>query len=263
MFKKTIQAIILGAVYMATALQSANANANETEVKQQLTKKFPNLEVSNLEKVKDEGVKGLYSFVVNGRVVYTDETVSFIFTNGNLLSAKTADNLTLIHQQSANKVLFSRLKKESKDRAFKMVYGKGENEIISIEDADCPACKVFSKSLQFYKNPEKLNLTVYVFPFALSRIHPDAIRKDKLIWCSAKTQEGRSEVWKKWMAEGDINSIPASKSSECKDPIDQNIKEFTAIGINATPTVIFQDGSAAPGAIDPDQLIKALGTLKK
>jgi thiol:disulfide interchange protein DsbC len=230
--------------------------ADSKSVSAALKVKFPKLTVSSVQPVTEQGVKGLYLIYINGRVAYTDETVSFIFTKGDLLSATTAENLTSIHQQNANKSLFTSL---PKDKAFKTVFGKGQRQIITIEDADCPVCKDFVKSLHAFKEPEKLNMTLYTFPFALERLHPDAARKGAAIWCSASTESGRSSAWKAWMLEGKMND----RVKPCNDPIRENINRFAQLGINATPSILFTDGSAIAGALEPEQIVQALDAIDK
>ena len=234
-----------------------SAQADEASVSKRLKEKFPKLANTTAVKVTDKGVQGLYAVTVNGRVAYVDEDVTFVFTNGNLLSAATAENLSLVHQQDANRRLFASL---PKNQAFKTVFGKGQRQLITIEDADCPACKDFTRQLHAYPNPEKLNLTVYSFPYALERIHPDAARKAEVIWCSASTDAARSTAWKNWMLG---SPLPTTTVKGCKAPVRENIHRFTQLGINATPTVMFADGSALRGGIDPAKLVEALDAVEK
>ena len=250
LFTKSNLAITALAIFSATY-----AFADEASVSKILKQKFPKLSTTQAIAVKDSGVKGLYIIPVNGRVAYTDETVSFIFTNGNLLSTDTSENLSMGHQQEANRKLFADLPRAN---AFKTVFGKGQRQLIVIEDADCPACKDFSKQLHSYPKPEKLNVTLYSFPFALERLHPDAASKAERIWCSSSTEAGRSAAWKDWMTKG---IMPSAKT--CTNPVKDNIKRFSQLGINATPTVMFADGSALPGGIDVAKLIEAMDALDK
>jgi thiol:disulfide interchange protein DsbC len=238
------------------SLACVSSFADTKSVTAALKQKFPKLSVDGVQPVGEQGVKGLYLVYVGGRVAYTDETVSFVFTKGDLLSGNTAENLTMTHQQNANKSLFANLPRE---KAFKTVFGKGQRQIITIEDADCPVCKDFIKSLHAFPNPEKLNMTVYTFPFALERLHPDAARKGAAIWCSASSESGRSAAWKSWMVDG---KMPTSVKT-CKDPVRDNITRFAQLGINATPSILFADGSAIAGSLEPQQLIQALDALSK
>lgn len=254
LMKKHLLKISASILAIAT-MASFSAFADEASVSKLLKQKFPKLSNTTAVAVKEDGIKGLYAVSVNGRVAYTDENVSFIFTNGNLLSATTTNNLTMNHQQDSNKRLFADLPRAN---AIKTVFGKGQRQIIVIEDADCPACKDFAKQLHSFPSPDKLNLTVYSFPFALEKLHPDAANKAERIWCSANSDSGRSLAWKNWMTKG---IMPPEKT--CTNPVKDNLKRFTQLGINATPTVMFADGSALPGAIDPGKLLEALDALDK
>jgi thiol:disulfide interchange protein DsbC len=227
-------------------------------VQKRLQQKFPKLPVSFVSKVSEKGINDLYAFTVGGRVTYTNADVSYIFTNGNLVSAETAENLTNQHQLDANKKLFASLPKE---KAFKFVFGKGERVLYTVEDADCPACREFATLLHNYKQPEKLNMTLYVFPFALEKLHPEAKAKADSIWCSGKDSAARSAAWKRWMVEGKMPTGQAVK--DCKAPTGENIELFKEVGISATPTLMFTDGSAAAGGVPPENLIKALEMMQQ
>jgi thiol:disulfide interchange protein DsbC len=251
-FSRSLALLCVGV--LGIALQ---AHADEASVSKLLKQKFPKLSDTTAVKISEKGVQGLYSVTVNGRVAYVDENVTFIFTNGNLLSAATAENLSLTHQQDANRRLFASL---PKDQAFKTVFGKGQRQLVTIEDADCPACKDFVKQLHAYPNPEKLNLTLWTFPYALERIHPDAARKAEAIWCSSSSDAGRSTAWKNWMLGG---PLPTATVKGCQPPVRKNIARFTQLGINATPTIMFSDGSALPGGIEASKLIEALDAVQK
>jgi thiol:disulfide interchange protein DsbC len=170
-----------------------------------------------------------------------------------LLSSETADNLTIPHQLAFNAKLFQSLPREN---AIKTVYGKGERTMITIEDPDCPGCREFTRLLHAYPDPDKLNLTVYTFPFPLENIHPDARTKAVTIWCSSNTPEGRSSAWKKWMLNSELPKV-----QNCQNPVRDNLIRFQSIGVGATPTLFLPDGSAVMGGVEPDKLIKALDVM--
>lgn len=234
---------------------SFGAFADEASVAALVKKKFPKLENVSVRAVPEKGMKGIYIISVNGKVAYTNEQVDYIFVNGNIVDAATAQNLTPLHQLFENQKTFNAV---PRDQAFKYVYGKGQRTIVTIEDPDCPACKTFTKNLASYPNPEKLNLTVYTYPYALDSIHPDAKEKAIKIWCSANTPEGRAKAWKDWMVNG---VFPSKTNTTCANPVDKNMKMFGAMGVNATPTVIFSDGTAVPGGFPADKLVEALNAL--
>lgn len=254
----SIKKHLIRGLMAATALTiSVGAIADEASVAALVKKKFPNLENVSVRAVPEKGMKGLYIVTVNGKVSYTNEQVDYIFVNGNIVDAQTAKNLTPLHQLFENQKTFTKV---PRDQALKYVYGKGERVILTIEDPDCPACKAFTKNLATYPNPEKLNLTVYTYPYALDSIHPDAKDKAIKLWCSSNTAEGRAKAWKDWMVNG---VFPAKTNTTCANPVQKNMQMFGAMGVNATPTVIFSDGTAIPGGFPMEKLIEALNSLDK
>lgn len=247
--------ISLGLLF--AAFVSFSSFADEASVTKRFKEKFPKLGEVSAARVTEGGVDGLYSVIVNGRVAYVDEKVTFVLTNGNLLSSSSAENLTMIHQMKANRQLFTSL---PKDKAFKTVFGKGERQLITIEDADCPACQEFTKLLHAHPKPSDLNLTLYTFPFALERLHPDAARKGDLLWCSSTSPDKRSAAWKTWMTKA---QLPTAKVPGCVSPLAENLKRFKGMDINATPTLIFEDGTSIPGGMRVPELVQVLDEIGK
>jgi thiol:disulfide interchange protein DsbC len=92
------------------------------------------------------------------------------------------------------------------------------------------------------------NVTVYTFLFPIDQLHPDAARKSKIIWCSA-------DRVKAWDAFFETGALPDNKG-DCDNPIAKTAELGARFKINATPTLMFVDGSIVPGAI-PAQRIES------
>ena len=130
--------------------------------------------------------------------------------------------------------------------AIKTVRGNGSRKLAIFSDPDCLYCKRLEVELL------KLDdVTLYTFLYPLEKLHPDAPKIAKAIWCSADAQQ----AWREYMIEG---KSPVDKTA-CTDPIDRNIQLGQKFGINGTPTLIFADGRVLPGAAPIEQIEKWLG----
>jgi thiol:disulfide interchange protein DsbC len=56
---------------------------------------------------------------------------------------------------------------------------------------------------------------------------------------------------------------PAAAGADCKHPLQQNLQLGQRLGVNGTPTLIFQDGSRLPGAATAEEIEKRLASIKK
>ena len=127
------------------------------------------------------------------------------------------------------------------DLAIKKIKGNGERKLVVFGSRPPVLCPELEKTL---KNVD--NTTVYTFLFPIDQLHPDAARKSRMIWRAADRQ-------KAWDAHYDW-TLP-DNVGDCENPV----SKIQALGakvlrINATPTLIFADGSMVPGALPMDRL---------
>jgi len=102
-------------------------------------------------------------------------------------------------------------------------------------------------------------VTIYTFIYPIDSLHPDAARKSKIIWCAPD----RVKAWDAFFATG---KLPDSKG-ECETPLVATRALGEKLRVNATPTLVFADGTIVPGALPRDRLeaefVKAAAELKK
>ena len=127
------------------------------------------------------------------------------------------------------------------DLAIKKVKGNGERKLVVFSDPDCPFCAQLEKTL---KNID--NTAVYTFLFPIDQLHPDAARKARMIWCAP-------DRVKAWDAHYDSGTLP-DNPGECENPVAKTQALGASLKINATPTLVFADGSIVPGALSVERL---------
>ena len=92
------------------------------------------------------------------------------------------------------------------------------------------------------------NVTIYTFLFPIDQLHPDAARKSKQIWCAPD----KAKAWDEFFVSG---KVPDNKG-DCGDPVAQTQAFGSGLKINATPTLVFADGTIVPGALPAAQIEK-------
>jgi thiol:disulfide interchange protein DsbC len=232
-----------------TAAKPADAatNAEAEAVRKLLEQRFPGATVSNVGK---SGYFGLYEAQFDGQLVYTDAKVAYIMV-GSIYDTATKENLTAERLRKLNRVAWDSL---PLDLAMKRVKGSGARKLAIFSDADCPFCARLEHEL---KNVD--DVTIYTFIYPIDSLHPDSARKSKIIWCSPD----RVKSWDAFFATG---KLPDNKG-ECETPLAQTRALGEKLRVNATPTLVFADGSIVPGALPKDRLeaefAKAAAELKK
>jgi protein-disulfide isomerase len=82
----------------------------------------------------------------------------------------------------------------------------------------------------------------------------NAAQKSRQIWCSAD----KAKAWDVFFASG---KLPDNKG-DCGDPVAKTQALGNSLHINATPTLIFADGTMIPGALPLAQLEKEMSTAE-
>ena len=215
-------------------LASQIAGADEASIRKAFSAKFPRATIQSVTKLP---YLGLYEIVVEGEVLYSDENFDYLI-DGNIISTKTMTNLTEQKKRKLSAIPFSDLPFEY---AFKKVKGNGERKMAVFSDPDCPFCKRIEGDLA------KLdNVTIYMFLYPIASLHPKAPDMAKRIWCSPD----KVKAWDDYVHHG----IAPTADGSCQNPVDKIVDFGRKKGINATPTLIFEDGLRVPGAISAAQI---------
>lgn len=238
---------ILARVLAASLFIAVTAHADEASVRKAFMAKFPKATVDSVTKLKD---LPLYEIVIprDGEPVifYTDDAFSFIM-QGNVVDNKTGTDITEQKKSKLTAIDFNSL---PLDKAIKKVKGAGTRKVAVFTDPDCPFCKRIEQEF------EKMDdLTVYLFLFPIEQLHPKAPQRAKAIWCSPN----RVKAWDDYVLRG----VMPTGAGDCDNPVDALVALGQSKGINATPTLVFADGSKVPGALNKGQMeqqFTAVGT---
>jgi thiol:disulfide interchange protein DsbC len=223
---------------------STPARADVEAVRRSISEKMPGVQIRSVTK---SPYGGLYEVVVNGfNVFYTDEKGDTGFF-GKMVDLRTRTDLTEKRTQELMVVDFSRL---PLDKAIIKVKGDGSRKLVLFSDPDCPFCRQLEKELEGVTN-----VTMYTFLYPLTSIHPDAMRKAEIIWCSAD----RARAYYDLMLEG---KEPAG-GRDCDTPIKEVIALAETLWIRGTPGMIFANGRLVPGTLQRHQIEALLDTAGK
>jgi thiol:disulfide interchange protein DsbC len=237
LLRLALTALACIAVGSSMAQDAAKADASAKEVaavKKLLEAKFPGAPISNVSK---SPYFGLYEAQLDDRMLYTDAKVNYVLV-GSVYDTATRTNLTEQRMRKMNRVAWESL---PLDMAIKKVKGDGSRKLAIFSDADCPFCKRLESEMKGLDN-----VTVYTFLFPIDQLHPDSARKSAMIWCAPD----RLKAWDDWF---DSAKLPDNKG-DCPTPIAQTALLGQKFHVNATPTLVFADGSVIPGAIPLDRL---------
>ncbi|SPL72560.1 DsbC family protein [Acinetobacter stercoris] len=218
------------------------AHADVKTVQNNLKKNFPDIPVNS---VVASPVKDIYEVYMGGRVVYTNDDAQLFFV-GNLIDLKNQKNLTEERIQVLNKIDISKL---PLDKAIKHVKGNGSRVLYIFSDPDCPYCQRLEQELTKIDN-----VTIYLFLYPITSLHPNAAKISEQIWCS----KDQYAAWENYV----LNKKMPAKAVQCKTPIQEVQKLATTLEISGTPTFFLKDGSRVSGARSSEEIETLLKNTK-
>ncbi|PRZ44854.1 thiol:disulfide interchange protein DsbC [Paraburkholderia fungorum] len=229
---------------------------------EELVKRYPAAQGAKIQ----QAFPGFWSVVKGGDVFFVRDDMSIIVT-GNVIDLRTGQNLT--HAlQLANRPKIDITQLDLKD-AIK--FGSGTRKLYVFSDPDCPYCRRLDPELSQLKD-----VTIYLFPFPLAQLHPNAPGIAEAVWC----QKDRAAAWSEYQelareayaapaaaaqigdeeaeykARGDrllsswhdyLHAHHQPDQPTCDNPIARNLAFGEKWGINGTPALIFEDGTLMPG----------------
>lgn len=237
MFKRSVLSLML-----VTGLVACSANADEATIKKNLLVQFPAAEITSITKAR---YLGLYEVLIDGQIIYTDDTAAYVFI-GSVIDTKAKKNITNERLAKLTAIKFDEL---PFDNAIKFVKGNGSRKLAVFSDPECPFCKKFEQELSKVDN-----VTVYIFPYPIAGLHPQAVSASKAIWCAPD----RNAAWQDALLKG----VMPKNDGSCKNPVDANIAYGNKLRISGTPTLIFTNGQRVPGMVPADKLEKMLDSAK-
>lgn len=226
---------------MSILAASFAAPADEAAVRRMIEDKLRG--TGQLESVRRAPWGGLYEVVVRGgdgsQIYYVDEAARVIIS-GQVIDAKTGQNLTEARVRELNKVKWSSLPLQW---AITSKRGSGQRKIAILSDPNCPYCKRFEEDLA------KLDdITVHILPFAV--LGPKSTEQSKAVWCS----KDRAKAWNDLM----FRRVEPQAASDCQNPIDELAQFGRSIGANATPTWFLENGERYSGAVPLEEVRRLL-----
>lgn len=238
MLKKSLWLAVLASL-------SVGALANEAVIRKSLSEKVPNF--PKPDEVRQSPMPGLWEVRHGNEIRYTDAAGLFLI-EGELVDLKTRRNLTEDRIAKLNQIDFSLL--PLKD-AIVWKNGNGKRRIAVFADPNCGYCKRLERALQDVKD-----VTVYTFVIAI--LGGDSPDKSRAIWCS----KDATTTWRNWMLDGTAPARVAAGA--CDDSaIERNMAFSRKYHVNATPAILFEDGSRVPGAINAEQIERRLQSVSK
>jgi len=221
MLKKLISLALL---VTATAL---HADDGEKTVRDAIHSLLP---MSVIDQVVKSDLPGFYEVIISGQVVYVSADGKYLL-QGNLYDVPIKKDLTAARLAGMRAQALEKLP-ASKKIVFAPEHPK--HTVTVFTDVDCPYCRQFHKQIDQY-NRAGIAVNYILYPLD---IHPGADKKASALWCAAD----RNSAYTAAMNGHDPGS------ATCANPVPETKALAVSLGINATPTILAEDGTQVNSA---------------
>lgn len=132
------------------------------------------------------------------------------------------------------------------NQAIKYVKGSGKRTIYEFSDPDCPFCEELEQQLLNIND-----LTIYLFLFPVTEIHPNAAFRANQIWHA----KDRYAAWENYML---YRTAPDTSGESENTPIERNIVLGRQLEITGTPTFFLENGFRVEGVLPTEDIERLL-----
>ncbi len=234
---------LAAAALMTFSVASAMAQGHEATIRKALSERIP--QIPKIEEITPTPLAGIYELRLSNNEIYYSDAAGNYLIQGNLIDTKNKRNITEEREAKLSAIDFSAL--PLKD-AITIVHGNGKRKLAVFEDPNCGYCKRFERDLAKVDN-----VTVYLF--LLPVLGPNSVEKSRNVWCA----KDPAAAWTNLMQK-DVQPTAAQCNTAA---IDRNLEFARKYKITGTPTLVAQDGTRVPGAIDSSKIEKLLADTSK
>ncbi len=235
-----IKKFLTAAARLAVTLTAFAADDGEKAARDAIHSLLPLAIVDNV--VKSD-LPGFYEVIISGQIVYVTQDGKYLL-QGTLYDVPNKKDLTASRIATLRAQAIAKLP-ASKEMIFAPANPKYTVTVFT--DVDCPYCRQFHKQIDDF-NRAGIAVRYVLYPLD---IHPGADKKAAAVWCA----DDRNSAYTAAMNGKD----PGTKAT-CSNPVAETKALGVALGINATPTILADDGSSIDSttAMSPVALLAAL-----
>jgi thiol:disulfide interchange protein DsbC len=213
------------------------------------------LPMAKIDQVAKSDLPGFHEVIVSGQVVYISDDGKYLM-QGKLYEVPLKKDLTSLRIAKIRAQALSGLP-DSKKVVFAPAHAK--HSITVFTDVDCPFCRQFHKQITEF-NKQGITVKYVLYPLD---IHPGADKKAVAVWCATDRNAAYTAA---------MSGIDPGAATCANNPVAETKAFGISLGIDATPTVLAEDGTrvedgkaASPAllAAELDRLAEAAKTVEK
>ena len=199
---------------------------------------------STPDRIAESVIPGLYVVSYGPDVLYISKDGRYVL-EGDLLNTQTRENLTESMRSTARLKLLNAV-----DPKSMIIYAPKQvkHTVTVFTDVDCTFCRKLHSQMADYN---KHGIAIRYLAFPRTGVNTESYYKAVSVWCSPDRKAALTRA----------KLGQPLKRVTCDNPVRQQMALADRLGVNATPTLILEDGSLISGYIPPDRMSKMLDRL--
>lgn len=230
------------ATMLLTSFAFASVEKTETSEKAmaEISEKLTAMQIQ-VTSVNPFVVDGLYEVITNQGVFYASENAQFLI-NGNVLDIDNGMN----NLSAKSMVALSQAKLQAFEKEMIVYKAPNEKHVVTVfTDTNCGYClKLHAEMADYHKQ----GITIRYLAFPRGGVKSGTYHSMVSIWCADEPKNAMNAA----------KNRKKVKYKTCDNSVKEQYELGLFMGVNATPTMIFEDGSLSSGYAPADQLIKIL-----
>ena len=200
---------------------------------------------AKIDHIEPAPLPGYRQVIIGGQMVYVSDDGKYLM-QGTLYDTKTKRNLTAVRLAVA-----TRQKVDAVPLDKRIVFapsGKARYKVTVFTDLDCGYCRKLHSQIAEY-NKRGIEFDYLFFP--RTGIGSPSYDKAVSVWCAKDRKTAFTA------AKEGHNPVPL----KCANPVAEEFKLGTEVGVEGTPTIFAADGTKIGGYLPPDEMLKKLQSL--
>ena len=234
MMKNIVIFAVLAGLWAFSVAVLADADKGEAAVRASLGEVQP-------DRVRPSAIAGLYEVVIGPHVFYVSADGRHML-QGDLVDMANGRNLT---QPAREAALRGAIDGIGEDNMLVFSPAKPKHTITVFTDIDCGYCRKLHHEMADY-HAKGIRVRYLMFPRA--GVNSPSYDKAVSVWCA----EDRNDS----LTRAKDGKDPAPKT--CTNPVQAHMAMGRNIGVQGTPSIVFEDGRVLPGYVPADRLAAML-----
>ena len=225
------------ALCVASGQSPAYARSDDT-IRRTLSAAIPTVKI---ESIRPSGVPGVKEVMLDGKIVYVSDDGRHLF-QGHLVEIGSRRDLTEARVAESRRRALEEL---GFDRAIRFKPKIGRHAVWVFTDLDCGYCRKLHAEIDQYL-AQGIEVRYLFYPRAGK--DSDSYVKAVSVWCS----EDRNAA----LTQAKQGRDPVKKT--CEHPVDRHLALGDRFGMQGTPLIVTEHGTALPGYVPAAELTKRL-----